>query len=430
MLPLVLTMPFYVLLITMIVECSLMLTQKIGSVGAAYSAARAAAVWLPYENAMPKNAPDYTPLEQRQAMVHLAAARAMWPYASGAESHASSEPIDESLNATIDQQIAAFQAYSGDQKFDMEYLKRKFAYAYNGSTIETVYLDPVSGEPYDDKETPAFNAMIQLTLRYEAPIHTYGIGRLFWEKSQFGNYFIRPVVTTVLIENEGVKKSSLSNQSASFSTNRSLGIRYYLQKPSQNCAALPVMAQIGVEPKTGRQIVLHGGYESGGFYDELAAGRELTRGRGAEEFHIDKIPDLTLYDHVTFNLHGSVDVDDTSPKVNGRKPSPDGLIDAWYQPTNGGPLQTLNVYQMARLLRRSGFRGSTIELVQCNSEQYAQDLANLMGVKVIAYPHYTTVAIFSGEVRRSDESWFGGRTTSQATPVVKYPRGGTPNPPN
>lgn len=247
MLPLVLTMPFYVLLITMIVECSLMLTQKIGSVGAAYSASRAAAVWLPYENAMPKNAPDYTPLEQRQAMVRLAAARAMWPYASGAESHASSGQLDESLNATIDQQIAAFQAYSGDQKFDMEYLKRKFAYAYNGSTIETVYLDPVSLEPYDDKETPAFNATIELTLRYEAPIHTYGIGRLFGEKSQFGNYFIRPVVTTVLIENEGVKDLSIANAQTSVpKAGKSLGIRYYAHIGAVSKTEVPTQIKINI----------------------------------------------------------------------------------------------------------------------------------------------------------------------------------------
>ncbi len=128
----------------MIVECTLMLTQKIGSVGAAYASARAAAVWLPYESAMPKEAPDYTPLQHRQAMVRLAAARAMWPYASGAKAHASSEPMGELIEATAEQQIEAFQAYANDSQFDKAYLKRKFAYAYNASTVEVVYLDPVT----------------------------------------------------------------------------------------------------------------------------------------------------------------------------------------------------------------------------------------------------------------------------------------------
>ncbi len=229
MLPLVLTMPFYVLLITMIIECTLMLTAKIGSVGAAYSAARAAAVWLPYENAMPKDAPDYTPLENRQNIVRLAAARAMFPYASGSTSHASDTPLDEFVDATANQQIAVFQAYSGNDGFDVEYLKRKFAYAYNSSTVDIKYFDPVSGEEYGVQEVPAFNANIQLTLRYEAPIHTFGIGRLFGERSQFGSHFVRPVVTAVIIENEGVKQTVSLNlkNSAAANPSKSLGIKYY-----------------------------------------------------------------------------------------------------------------------------------------------------------------------------------------------------------
>lgn len=247
MLPLVLTMPFYVLLIAMIIECTLMLTAKIGSVGAAYAAGRSAAVQLSYENAMPKDAPDYTPLEQRKAMVHLAAARAMWAYASGAKSQASGGPLGEFVDASIKQQVAAFQKYSGDEDFDSEYLKRKFAYAFNALTITIDYLDPISGAPYEKSEAPAFNAKIQLTLEYEAPIHTYGIGRLFGKRSQFGGHFVRPIITVVTIENEGVKK--LSNEESQNSTAKlinSLGIRYYktkLPSISQSTESRPVVGQ-------------------------------------------------------------------------------------------------------------------------------------------------------------------------------------------
>lgn len=224
MLPLALTVPFYVLLITMIVECTLMLAQKIGSVGAAYSAARAAAVWLPYETAMPKEAPDYTPLEDRQAMVQLAAARAMWPYASGSEVNTSSTQLDDLVEETIAQQIDAFQNYSGDSSFKRDYLKRKFIYAFNSSSIEIAYLDPTTEEV---AKTPLFNSTIQLTLRYEAPIHTFGIGRLFGEKSKFGNFYVRPILTTVTIENEGVKRDPNPKLASKNKVNKSLGIKYY-----------------------------------------------------------------------------------------------------------------------------------------------------------------------------------------------------------
>jgi len=228
MLPLVLTIPFYVLLIAMIIECTLILTTKIGCVGAAYSAARSAAVWLPYENAMPKDAPDYTPLEDRQSRVRSAAARAMWAYASGAKAHATDAAMDALLNETIDQQILVFQAYSGNQKYDADYLKRKFAYAYNSSTIEPpVYLDPKTAKEYAVGETPAFNAKIKLTLRYEAPFHTAGIGRLFGERSQFGSHFVRPVITTVTIENEGVKSNMSRTNVSPRKLGKSLGIKYY-----------------------------------------------------------------------------------------------------------------------------------------------------------------------------------------------------------
>lgn len=229
MLPLVLTIPLYVLLITMIIECTLLLTAKVGSVGAAYSAARAAAVWLPYENAMPQDAPDYTPLENRQTMVRLAAARAMFPYASGSTSHTSGVALDEFVAATANQQIAVFRTYSGNQKFDTEYLKRKFAYAYNSSTVEIKYLDPVSGDEYGDKEAPAFNAKIQLTLRYDAPIHTYGIARLFGTRSRFGRWFVRPIISIVNLENEGVKLPSApkGRDNTATTAGKSLGIKYY-----------------------------------------------------------------------------------------------------------------------------------------------------------------------------------------------------------
>ncbi len=247
MLPLVLTIPFYVLLIAMIVECTLMLAQKIGNVGAAYAAARAAVVWLPYETAIAKNAPDHTPIEYRLMMVKLAAARAMWPYASGSKSHQATVPADAFIEATIEQQLAALEAFSNEQDFDREYLKRKFRYAYNACTIEVKYLDAETGEPTDD---PAFNAKLQLTLSYDCAIHTAGVGRWFGVKSSLGNFYVRRAATTIILENEGTKHLKLDATSQP-KTDRlpSLGIRYYDRPTVANSQSSPVAGHSILEPR-------------------------------------------------------------------------------------------------------------------------------------------------------------------------------------
>jgi len=389
MLPLVLTMPFYVLLITMIIECTLMLTAKIGSVGAAYSAARAAAVWLPYESAMPKTAPDYTPIEDRELMVRLAAARSMWPYASGSKSHASDEPLDEFIDATMTQQIEAFRTYSGHQKFDAEYLKRteylkrKFAYAFNALTIAVDYFDPITRVA---TEKPAFNAKLQLTLHYEAPIHTFGIGRLFGEKSQTGKFFVRPVVTTVLIENEGVKPSLEGKRISPDKLSKSLGIRYYdllayrTVNPLHNSNQVPLT-------KVPSTVVLFGGIDYGhNDRDTHDAGRALAASRNAREGRIGSTIDLSPFENVVINVHSGFTNRGGVPMIA-------------YDDVKG-EARGMTAHQLALYLRENGFQGNYLELVACNSTAFAQELADELGMSVRGYPHLITVSPSDGEVAR------------------------------
>ncbi len=139
------------------------------------------------------------------------------------------QPISPGRTARCHRPTAdsCFQAYAGNQSLDVAYLKRKFAYACNASSIDIQYLHPDSGAVYEKQDTPAFNAKIQLTLNYEAPIHTYGIGRLFGQRSQIGNHFVRRVVTSVMIENEGVKAAKPMNGRSTAKGGKSLGIKYY-----------------------------------------------------------------------------------------------------------------------------------------------------------------------------------------------------------
>ena len=77
-LSLVLVMPIYIFLVCLIVECTLMLVVKTGTMYAAYAAGGSAIVWVPAE---PKDA------NKSQAKVKKAAVQAMTPFASGRDAH-------------------------------------------------------------------------------------------------------------------------------------------------------------------------------------------------------------------------------------------------------------------------------------------------------------------------------------------------------
>lgn len=226
MLPLVLVIPIYVVLIAMVVECTLLLAQKVGSEVAVFAATRAAAVWLPYETALTEEAADFVPLADRKRMVRLAAAGELFPLASGSPNHVTTEALDEFVTATMLQRINAYRAAGWGKKFDDDYLQRKFQYAYRSVDIKIEYLDAVTGLATDQPES---DSKIQITLIYEAPIHTFGIGRLFGERSRSGSFYVRSIHSVMTIENEGTKMSR-SPQSGHIEEGTStLGIRYYTE---------------------------------------------------------------------------------------------------------------------------------------------------------------------------------------------------------
>jgi hypothetical protein len=403
MLPLVLTAPFYVLLIAMIVECTLLLTQKIGAVGAAYSAARAAAVWLPYDNAMPQDAPDYTPLENRQTMVRLAAARALFPYASGSNAHVGSESLPEIVKQTGKQQIEAFRTYANNSRFEDEYLARKFAYAFRGTKVTIKYLNPESGKEYGRQDVPAFNAKIRLTLHYEAAIHTMGVGRLLGQRSAVGSYFVHPTVTTVMLENEGVKASGSSiGSTKQGKLAKSLGIRYYDSRPSHGIAPLgpesnkPIK---GVNDLTaGDRVLLHAGINRWlNPFDNFDAGEHLAMNRGVESRQMGEAVDLKMVQNLILNVHSGM-----------QNNLGENLIE--YIKEDGSRV-AMTAAQLASYLRSNGFRGSSIELVACDSVEFAKDIAKLMQVKIIAYPQDNIRISLDGTVI---DGFFGG----EAEPVL------------
>ena len=172
----VLTFPFYLLLIGLALECSLLIVAKIGSVYAAYAAARSVAVW---ESATPPGAAP--------AKAHQAAALAMTPFASGASNHQISSgprPTASQLRAVSQ----AYQQYRGDgDPYAAAYLNRKCRYAWAATSVES----STSGA-----------GLVDVTLRYRAPLHVPVIARILGTRASDGSFYYYPLESHAVLNSE------------------------------------------------------------------------------------------------------------------------------------------------------------------------------------------------------------------------------------
>src|SRR5690606_9836967 len=124
-LSLVLVTPFYTLLICTIVECALMMVVKIGTVYAAYSAARSAMVWLPAEPSRPDK-------------IQLAAVQAMTPFASSLEEHCRGVGVSGQTLATENgNYFDAYRRYPASHQ-SRRYAWRKREYAARATRVTIV----------------------------------------------------------------------------------------------------------------------------------------------------------------------------------------------------------------------------------------------------------------------------------------------------
>lgn len=189
--------PFYVLMIATIIELSLVMVVKLGTLNAAYAAARAASVWQPAE----------IDPQLRERMVHLAASQALAPFASSKELHL--EPtgrLSEVGNDEDDAFREAFLRFS-DGFADGAYMPRKRQYALAATEVEMEFIKP---------DVPS-EAAVKVTVTYQKPIDLPVIGHLLGRRASWPNsyFFTLPVVSTAAMQLEIPK-----------STSRTLGIRY------------------------------------------------------------------------------------------------------------------------------------------------------------------------------------------------------------
>jgi hypothetical protein len=181
----VMVIPMYALLICTIVEMALMLTCKLGTVYAAYAAARSASVWA-----------SATEWEKAQEKAQTAAIQAMVPFASGTQ-----PLVDPTAPNAIPDDVAGAVADAGlyttayllyaKKPVSIEYLGKKYAYAVLNTTVE------FEGPPEDWKSE------IKAKVTYRFPFNVPGVGRIIGKKNLLNGRYFFEISSIVSLPNEG-----------------------------------------------------------------------------------------------------------------------------------------------------------------------------------------------------------------------------------
>lgn len=185
------TVPLLALIVCLIVDTTLILVAKTGTVYAAYAAGRSAIVWFP-SGISPGVA---------QEKADAAAIHAMTPFASGSKQHRPPVSADSGMTAFLN----AHQAFS-TKPAKLDYLGFKYRYAKWATDVTT--------DAGGDSSRP-----VVTTVTYKAPFHMPGIGRILGIRSEHGFYYMN-VTTKISLESQAPRTE------ASASSDRPLGITY------------------------------------------------------------------------------------------------------------------------------------------------------------------------------------------------------------
>ena len=174
----VMVIPLYALLICLIIETVLMLTSKLGTVYAAYAAARTASVWS-----------SATTWEKANEKAELAAFKTMTPFASGTQPLLSNVPTDPNAVPDAAAYVGAYFLYAKDP-VSLAYLAAKYGYAKRHVTVA------IEGPP------AKWDADITARVTYEFPFNVPGIGRILGKEGSDGRYYYS-LTSQATIPNEG-----------------------------------------------------------------------------------------------------------------------------------------------------------------------------------------------------------------------------------
>lgn len=178
-LSLVMVVPIYLLLLASIVETTLVLSAKCGTIYAAYHASRAGVVWSSAAD------PATADAKMRQAAIE-----AMLPFVSGTQNRSAGTPESAAARRYLD----AYEEYATDPA-DRAYLAAKYRFAEQAVSVT------------HDGPPAQWHSDLKVVVRYNFPFNVPGVGRLLGEQAADGNYYY-PIQSAAQLQNEGPKNET------------------------------------------------------------------------------------------------------------------------------------------------------------------------------------------------------------------------------
>jgi Flp pilus assembly protein TadG len=169
----VMVIPILMLLTCVVVETTMLMSAKIGTVYSAWSGARTAIVW---SSALD----DWSKVEDR---IEIAAVQSFVPFASGMGRKGS--PPDRATAY-----VESYESFAADS-VSANYVRAKYANAVDRLTVKT------EGPP------ASHDSNIRVTVQYKFRFNIPGIGKLLGEKDSEGYSF--PLTSSATLQNEGPK---------------------------------------------------------------------------------------------------------------------------------------------------------------------------------------------------------------------------------
>lgn len=182
----VLAFPLFMLLVCAVVQATMVLVVKMGTVYASFASARASIVWM---EADPTTGGEGT----RRERIKHAAVNAMTPFASSSKIHAQRLGISafDSIDGAA-KMYAHYKLYSGGAA-PYQYIARKYRCAQSQTSVTP---NPKSISPNDSRD----NQPIEMTLKYRMPLHIPWFAKLVGHSDG-----ILPIETRVTLAFEGAR---------------------------------------------------------------------------------------------------------------------------------------------------------------------------------------------------------------------------------
>lgn len=187
----VMVLPFYVLLIAVILETTFIMIAKTGTLYAAYGAARSAVVFTTIETPDERESMGNVPYTAEEK-ASQAAVQAMLLFASGRLGTNSSVSEDEREKA--DAFLGAYKEYvkGGSQRLKDGYITNKYVYASRNTTTTLEMVG--TGELWQNE--------IRAEVTYDAPFLLPYVGRLLGGVKNDDGQVVLPITSSAVLLNE------------------------------------------------------------------------------------------------------------------------------------------------------------------------------------------------------------------------------------